>query len=141
MSPSTRSARETDGANTEGPRRVLLVEDEMLLAMQMTDMLEAMGFDVVSAGTLQRGLALTADDTYCCGVLDLNLSGQSVYPIADALRRRGIPLIFTTGYERTAVRADYREGAILCKPFTIEMLDRALQQALRAPADMRSVAT
>jgi CheY-like chemotaxis protein len=86
--------------------RVLVVEDEGLLAALLEDMLAELGCQTIGpAGTVEQALALIAEFEVDAAVLDLNLNGVQAYPVAEFLRRRGIPFIFTTGMVRPSFRA------------------------------------
>ncbi|MBS0411472.1 MAG: response regulator [Proteobacteria bacterium] len=113
-------------------RRVLIVEDELMIAMLVEDMLADLGCAVVGpAHTLEAALkAAETEPDIDAALLDVNLAGQPVFPVADALRSRGAPLIFSTGYGEAGLR-DVDAGApVLQKPFRAGDLARALQNAL-----------
>jgi CheY-like chemotaxis protein len=114
-------------------RRVLVVEDEMMLAMLVEEMLADLGCTVVGpAHALASGLDLAGGGQIDVALLDVNLGGQPVFPIADALRAKGVPVIFCTGYGKTGLR-DVDHGAqVLQKPFRAADLANALSQALGA---------
>lgn len=118
--------------------RVLLVEDEAIVAMLIEEMLSDLGCVVVEvAGTVSRGLALAADkDLRIDGaVLDVNLGGEAVYPVAEALIAKGVPFIFSTGYSTAGVQARYADVPVLAKPYEMSALKRQLVRALRPGAD------
>jgi CheY-like chemotaxis protein len=118
-------------------RRVLVVEDETMIAMLVEDMLGDLGCAVVgpahgldAAMALAEGGADEAGSGIDAAVLDVNLAGQPVFPLADALRAKGVPLIFSTGYGESGLR-DVDAGApVLQKPFRTADLARALEKAL-----------
>src|SRR5271165_2043073 len=90
-------ARMTEQAETRS--RVLLVEDEAMIAMLIEDMLADLGCDVVAtAGQLGEAVSLARSGSFDLAFLDLNLRGVPSYPVAQALRERGIPFAFVTGY-------------------------------------------
>jgi DNA-binding response OmpR family regulator len=104
--------------------RVLVVEDEFLVATLIQDMLGAAGC-VVSGPIPRIAEALKAVDsgTYDAAVLDVNLAGDRIDPVADALSRRKVPFMFVTGYSTGTLPADYAERPRLCKPFkTVDLL-------------------
>ncbi len=114
--------------------RLLLVEDEAMVAMMVEDMLSELGCVVVDvAGTVSRGLALVDDgDLKLDGaVLDVNLGGEMVYPVAEALVARGVPFIFSTGYSTAGIRANYSNVPILPKPYEMQVLEEQLVLVLR----------
>jgi DNA-binding response OmpR family regulator len=106
--------------------RVLIVEDEMMIAMMMQDMLEEIGCEVIGpANRVDAALAL-ADAEIDVALLDVNLAGELVYPVADRLRARGIPIIFLTGYGNIGIDPRYREAPVLSKPFDLTALEAVL---------------
>ena len=110
---------------------MLVVEDEALVAMMIEDMLADLGCVVVEvASSLARALALAEDcDLALDGaLLDLNLAGEKVYPVADALASREVPFIFSTGYGLAGIVDGYGDVPLLTKPFK----PRALEDALTA---------
>jgi CheY-like chemotaxis protein len=112
-------------------RKVLVVEDEMMIAMLIEDMLDEFGCRLVGPATsVQRALELIAKEQVEAAVLDLNLDGQDTYAIADALQQKNIPFIFATGYGSAGVRAEFVTRPILQKPFQAKDLKFALAQAL-----------
>lgn len=116
----------TDGRR----RRVLVVEDEMLVAMLVEDLLGELGFEVAAICThLDEALRLAASEMVDFVVLDVNLDGKRSFPVADILRARGIPFVFATGYGAKALEAEYANVPTLAKPFMIGDLERVLKQA------------
>jgi CheY-like chemotaxis protein len=108
--------------------RVLIVEDEMLVAMNIEDMLLELGHEVAGlAGRLQPGLALVREAAFDVAMLDVNLAGEQSFPIADALADKGIPYLFATGYGAKGVIEAHRHAPILQKPFRARDLELALQ--------------
>jgi CheY-like chemotaxis protein len=84
-------------------RRVLVVEDEMMVAWLLEDMLADFGCAVVGpAAGVNQALAMLDAEAFDAAVLDVNLKGQKSYPIADTLAARGVPFVFSTGYNSTA---------------------------------------
>jgi CheY-like chemotaxis protein len=113
-------------------RRVLVVEDELMIAMLVEDMLADLGCAVVGpAHTVEAALKVVAEDpSIDAALLDVNLAGQPVFPVADALRARRAPMVFSTGYGEAGLR-DVDAGApVLQKPFRAGDLAKALQNAL-----------
>jgi CheY-like chemotaxis protein len=108
-------------------KRVLVVEDEYLVAMDMSAYLEAAGAYVVGlASNVNAALEVLERTELDCAILDVNLRGEMAYPIADALAARGIPFVFTTGYDARALPARFA-GVKRCeKPTTPEAISRAL---------------
>jgi CheY-like chemotaxis protein len=121
----------TDAGNLGG-LRVLVVEDEMMVSMLIEDMLTDLGCTVVGpASRLDEAIDLAGDAAIDCAVLDVNLGGQPIFPLADLLRERGLPFAFATGYGDAGLR-DIDHGApVLQKPFREGDLARVLGE-LRA---------
>jgi DNA-binding response OmpR family regulator len=114
--------------------RVLVVEDEFLVATLIEDMLMAAG--CVVAGPIPRiSEALDAVDrgTFDAAVLDVNLGGDRVYPVADALSRRNVPFVFITGYGTDVLSGEHAERPRLCKPFKMADLLGKLSSMVAPP--------
>ncbi|WP_304171581.1 response regulator [Phenylobacterium aquaticum] len=108
--------------------RVLIVEDEMMVSMLIEDMLGDLGCHVVGpAARLDEALALAENAEIDCAVLDVNLGGQSTFPVADLLRAKGVPFAFATGYGDAGLREVDRDSAVLQKPFREVDLAKVLQ--------------
>jgi CheY-like chemotaxis protein len=107
--------------------RVLVVEDEALLSLALQDMLTDLGCIVAGqAARLEAALALAGTVECDAAILDLNLAGKRVDPVVEVLTRRGIPIVFATGYGQAGVDPRHQGGPVLEKPFGIEELRRAL---------------
>ena len=99
-------------------RRVLLVEDEPIVAWLLKDMLVDFGCSVVGpAADVNQALAMIDAESIDVAVLDVNLRGQMSYPIADVLVARGVPFVFSTGYDKDRLLDGYRTFPALQKPF------------------------
>jgi CheY-like chemotaxis protein len=118
-------------------RRVLTVEDEYFIAGELEEALRKAGATVLGpASSVGAALALLDGDALPeAAVLDVNLSGEMVYPVADRLTAWGIPFLFTTGYDRSALPERYARVRRLEKPFEPRDVLRALRQLLDATAD------
>jgi CheY-like chemotaxis protein len=113
-------------------RRVLLVEDEAMIAMLVEDMLEDLGHKLVTvASRLEEAVAAARNEAFDLAILDLNLGGVLTYPAADVLAERGVPFIFATGYGSGGLKEAYAARSTLQKPFNTETLGQAIRQALR----------
>jgi CheY-like chemotaxis protein len=111
--------------------RVVVVEDETLLAMLIEDMLEELGCEVLwTAHRVGKALDLVAQSEPDAAVLDVNIAGDEVYPVAQALAARNIPFIFATGYGGRGLDESWRGRPIVQKPFQMEHLSRGLLSAL-----------
>lgn len=108
--------------------RILLVEDEAMIAMLVEDMLLDGGAEVVGpAGGVKAALAAIDQNADIDGaLLDVNLGGEQSFEVADALAARNIPFVFVTGYGGAGVRDRYPNAPTLQKPFVTSDLERAL---------------
>jgi CheY-like chemotaxis protein len=114
------------------PRCVLVVEDEMLVAMMLEGMLTDIGYRVIKAARVAKAIGLAATEAIDFAVLDVNLAGEASYPVADELRRRGIPFAFASGYAPDSLRAGYRDTPMLRKPFGPQDVQRVLTNAFQS---------
>jgi CheY-like chemotaxis protein len=117
-------------------RRVLVAEDEYLLASKVVDAFAKLGVETIGpAGTVERALDLVEHSGHLDGaVLDVKLRDGVVFPVADALRARGVPFVFTTGYNEHAIHDRYKDVARYEKPFDPTQVARALfSNAGKAP--------
>jgi CheY-like chemotaxis protein len=107
--------------------RVLVVEDEMMVSMLIEDMLTDLGCTVVGpASRLDEAMEIAEQNGLDCAVLDVNLGGQPIFPLADLLRERGRPFAFATGYGDAGLREVDRGSPVLQKPFREGDLARVL---------------
>jgi CheY-like chemotaxis protein len=111
--------------------RVLVVEDEALVALQLEDMLHELGCSIVGpASRVGQALALLGGQPVDAAVLDLNVAGELVYPVADVLASRSLPYIFATGYGASGLTEPYRSRPVLQKPFLQSQLRDAMLHSL-----------
>lgn len=113
-------------------RRVLVVEDEYFLADDMARALRSLGAEVVGpAPTRTKALALLASgERVDAAVLDINLRGEAVFPVAEALTTRGVPFVFATGYDQSQVPASFQDVPRWEKPFDAGKLATMLPRLL-----------
>jgi len=112
---------------TKAIPRVLLVEDEYLIRMLLEDMLADLGYGIAAAvGTIAEASELAATGEFNVAILDVNLDGQEIYPVAEILAKRGLPFVFVTGYGKGSLSERYRGRPALQKPFQAEQLKTAL---------------
>ena len=121
-------------ANLAG-RHILIVEDEMLIALALADMVTALGCTSALVSRVGKGVALATTGMFDAAILDMNLAGEPGYPIAEALERRGIPFVITTGYGAEGIEADYRGRPMLPKPYLPEHVEAVLLKALGSKSD------
>ena len=121
---------------------ILVVEDESLIAMLIEDHLVELGYDVAPAvSTVAEALSALDSRKPDIALLDVNLGGEMSFPVADALRSRGIPFLFLTGYGRAGIPARYADCLVLQKPFRRKDLEAHLAQLLQpVPADGARIA-
>lgn len=109
--------------------RLFVVEDEALVAMLLEQMLEDLGCEVVSlAGTVDQALGQVDQvaPRVDAAILDVNLGGERVYPVADALAERQVPFLFATGYGPSGLEDRYPDRTVLSKPYVEATLVKAL---------------
>jgi CheY-like chemotaxis protein len=124
-------------AMSSGPRletsahRVFIVEDEVLIRMLLEDMLDDLGHQVAgSVGGIDEAAAMARTIDCDFAVLDVNLEGREVYPVAEILRQRGLPFAFVTGYGGAGVTDAFRQHPTLQKPFQVDDLRRTIAALL-----------
>jgi CheY-like chemotaxis protein len=111
--------------------RVLIVEDDSLVAMSVGDMLSDLGCSIVAnAGNLVQAFEKVGAGGFDFALLDVNLRGKEVFPVAEALSEQGIPFAFASGYGRAGLPEEYRTSPIVSKPFQMEELSSVVSSAL-----------
>lgn len=111
--------------------RILIVEDEMVLAMLLEDAVNAIGYGACKVARLSRAMELAGAEHFDAAVLDVNLAGEPVFPLAALLRERGVPFLFASGYGDAGVPAEYRGYPVLQKPYGLGAFHSALRELLR----------
>ncbi len=110
-------------------KRVLVVEDELMIRMLLQDMLADLGHTLAGeAGRIEEALALAKEGAFDVD-LDVNLNGQPISPVVEILIDRGLPFVFATGYGQRGVPEPYRNTPTLQKPFQADALAQAIQAA------------
>jgi len=118
----------------ESGQRILVVEDEFLIRMLLEDMLDELGYSIAAvAGRVDEACEIARKGEFDLAILDVNLDGQDVYPVADILSGRNVPFLFVTGYGGRGLPENYRDRPTLQKPFQIEDLDKALASFFAKP--------
>jgi two-component sensor histidine kinase/DNA-binding response OmpR family regulator len=121
--PSRAAAAGNGAARVVSGNRLLLVEDEALTGMMMSDMLTELGFEVIGPfGRVADAMAAVRREDFHAAVLDVNLDGEMVYPVADAVRARGVPFVFVTGYSAEGIDRRFAQVPVLQKPIERQML-------------------
>ncbi|MFU0505218.1 response regulator [Pseudaminobacter sp. NGMCC 1.201702] len=116
--------------STLSGKRIFLVEDEAIVALMVEDMLAELDATVVGpALTIANGLALAQSEEIDAAVLDVNVRGERIDPVAEVLRARKVPIVFATGYGDGAGEIA-REAPVLDKPYTREKLATTLARLL-----------
>jgi DNA-binding response OmpR family regulator len=109
--------------------RVLVVEDDAMLSLELEAMLLEMGCVIAgTAAKLDDALRIARSSEFDVALLDVNLGGKRVDPVAEAIRASGTPIIFVTGYGKTAA-----SGLVLAKPYDAAALESMLNEALSIP--------
>jgi CheY-like chemotaxis protein len=111
-------------------RDVLIVEDEILIAAQLEELVVSLGCRPHLARELAQALELVSQKSFDAAFLDLNLSGETSLPVADMLWSQRTPFAFISGYEAQDVRDKYPGVLILPKPFTEDEIEQALRSLL-----------
>jgi DNA-binding response OmpR family regulator len=115
--------------------RVLVVEDEMLVSMLVEDMLTDFGCSVVGpAPDFDEAMSLASTADIDAALLDVNVAGKAVFPVADALKARGVPFAFASGYGAAGVEGEHAGAPVLQKPFRQSDLERALNGLMATAA-------
>jgi two-component SAPR family response regulator len=108
--------------------RFMIVDDEMIIALDLEAMLEDLGHTVVeTVSRVDRGMELAKTSDIDMAILDINVRGQPSFPIAQILRDRSVPFIFSSGYGEGGLIDGFRDELVLTKPYDTEGLRRILQ--------------
>jgi CheY-like chemotaxis protein len=113
--------------------RLLIVEDEYLIRLLLEDMLVELGCSIAAvASNLDEGKQVAQTAEIDLAILDVNIDGQQIFPVADILRSRKVPFIFITGYGARGLPENYRDTPTLQKPFQMHDLKATLDRVLQA---------
>lgn len=128
---STAHAPQGGGLGRRAARlRVLIVEDEMLPAMLLEAAVVDAGHAARKAARLPKAMELARSEHFDAAILDVNLAGERVFPLAVLLRERGVPFLFASGYGEAGVPAEYGDCVVLQKPYSMDGFNIALQTLL-----------
>jgi DNA-binding response OmpR family regulator len=119
--------------------RVLVVEDEFLVGIQLEEDLRAAGCSILGPfGSLEAATAAARSERFDLALLDINLNGDPVYPLADELSARGVPFIFVSGYLSAALPERFKGSPQIAKPHEPAALLKAIRAAVPHALDARS---
>ena len=117
-------------ANAATGKNVLVVEDEIMIRLLLEDMLGDLGYTIAAAvGRIDDAVKVAKTGEYDVAILDVNLNGHTVSPVAEIIEARGLPFIFATGYGERGLPERFNNRPTLQKPFQQENLGRMLSQA------------
>ncbi|MGH6671602.1 MAG: response regulator [Xanthobacteraceae bacterium] len=126
----------TGDAPIAAGKRVLVVEDEPMIRLLLDDMLTDLGYTMAAeAGRLEEALTVAKQGEFDVAILDVNLNGQPISPVADVLTARGVPFVFVSGYARRGIPEEHSTIPLLQKPFQADGLARALAAIGQKPAN------
>jgi CheY-like chemotaxis protein len=115
------------------PRSILIVEDEPLISMMLEDFLDSLGHNIVgTCESVPDALARVEEGGFEVAILDVNLKGERIWPVADRLIEMGVPYVLATGGHIDPPPAAHASAPVLSKPFTIDAIEPALDEACRA---------
>ncbi|HUL09410.1 MAG TPA: hypothetical protein VLV76_23970 [Candidatus Acidoferrum sp.] len=121
----------SQGVSSQGKARILIVEDQVIFALHVADVVEEMGCEPVGpVGSVAAALPIALREPLDAALLDLRLTDQTVRPVADVLQRRAIPFAFLTAYTRLHLPPAHRGRPFLCKPFSDDDLRAAVTALL-----------
>ena len=114
-----------------GQRSILVVEDEPLIAMMLEDFLESLGHSVTATcESVQDAMAEANQGGFDLAILDVNLKGESVWPVAELLREQRIPFVLATGGHVEPPPAQFANVPVIEKPYTVDRVTPALEAAI-----------
>jgi CheY-like chemotaxis protein len=124
--------------NSMKPSSILLIEDETLIRMMLAGMVDELGHRVAGEASSIREACLLAETTeYDLAMLDVDLGGHSISPVAAIIAKRGLPILFVTGYAPTGLPDEFDDRPMIQKPFTLARLRDGIEMALIGPSPQR----
>lgn len=112
---------------------VFLVEDEAMIRMMVADMLEELGYRVAAeAGDINEAIKLANSTEFDIAILDVNVNGKVISPVAEVIQARNRPFVFATGYGAQGLPEEFRDRPTLQKPFQLETLARVIDRTLKS---------
>ena len=135
------SVSELGGQSRQPPlkgRRILVIEDEYFLAEDICSVLRGLGADIIGpAGEVGDAIGIVNSGAFIDGaVLDVNLKDVSILPVADRLRARNIPFVFTTGYDRSAIDIRFKDIQLFEKPINVAAMAHSLGKLIQSGPDL-----
>lgn len=116
------------------PLRFMILDDEIIVALDVEHMLTDLGHCVVgTANRMDGGMKIAQESDLDMAILDINVRGVLSFPIAEILRSRGVPVIFASGYGQRGLIDAFRDAHVLTKPFDMDGLARIVAQARGSP--------
>lgn len=110
---------------------ILLVEDEALIRMMLVQMIEELGHRVIAeAGSVDDGRSVAQIEGYDLAILDINLHGSNIRPVAELVKGRGLPFVFLSGYGSKGVPDGFEGAPVLLKPCTLDTLKHTIDAVL-----------
>src|SRR4051795_1780193 len=134
--PETGTGKDINMTETRPPGgSVFLVEDEVMIRMMVADMLEELGFSIAAeAGEINEAIRLAQSTEFDLAILDVNVNGKVITPVAELIKARNRPFIFATGYGSSGLPEEYRDRPALQKPFQLETLAQMINTAMKSAA-------
>lgn len=112
-------------------KHILIVEDEIFLAMMLQDLLEDDGYDVSKVASVSDALAAIESKLPSAAILDVNLGGEQAYPVARALREGGVPFMFATGYGERRLPEEFAGEKTVQKPYLPHLIRSQISELLQ----------
>jgi CheY-like chemotaxis protein len=126
------------GPTSTKPSSILLIEDETLIRMMLAGMVDELGHRVAGeASSICEACLLAETGEYDLAMLDVDLGGHSISPVAEIIAKRGVPILFVTGYAPAGLPDAFDDRPMIQKPFTLAGLRDGIEMALIGPPPQR----